>query len=186
MACTSDSFCGGGISRPEATETGIGKQFIDLLGKADKRTQEIFNMIQPLLGTAGGQAADVLAGGPGAFTPAIQSAIGSAGQQFSQTTEQLEQQLNRTGITGTDYARLIADNARAGGQQIAGIPSTFTMPLLQQIYAALTGSQVQAVQSQGQGLSTSAGVTGAQITPIRGATVASYAPQVAGSGPSGG
>lgn len=186
MACGSDSFCGGGVSRPDATDTGIGKQFIDLLGKSDNRTQQIFDMIQPLLGTAGGQASDVLSGLAGPFAPAIQSAMGGSRQALSQSLAQNQDQWNRAGITGTDYARLTADQTRQGEQQIAGIPSQFTQPLLSQIFGALTGSQANAIQSQGQGLSTAGGITSAQITPVRGATIASYAPQVAGSGPSGG
>ncbi len=162
--------CGGGgnVDRPSSEGTDIGKQFLDLLGKGDARTQQMFYMIQSLPGQAGAQASDILAGGPGPYTPAIQTAIGSAGQQFSQSTDQAEQGWNRMGITGTDYARLSSDNARTGGQQIAGIPSAMTGPVLQQIFAALTGSQAQAVQSQGQGLSTAAGVTGAAIQPIKG------------------
>lgn len=186
MACGSDSFCGGGVSRPDAVDTGIGKQFVDLLGKSDKRTQEIFNMIQPLLTTASGQASDVLQGGVGPMAPAVQAATGSAQQALSQSMMQNREDWNRQGITGTDYARLNADQLRQGGQQISGIPSQFTQPLLTQIFAALTGSQAQAVQSQQGGLSTAGGVTSAQIQPIKGSTIASYAPQVAGSGPSGG
>lgn len=161
-----------GVDRPQTEDTVIGRQFIELLGKADRRTQQMFDMIQPLLGTAQGQAGDVLAGGSGPFTPAIQSAIGSTGQQLSQSTDRAIEEWNRMGITGTDFARLSADAERAGGQQLAGIPSTFTGPLLAQIFAALTGTQVQAVQAQGQGLGAAAGVTGAAIQPITGRTTA--------------
>ena len=159
---------GGNIDRPDVGDTQIGTQLLDLLGKADTRTQSMFDMIQPLMGQAGGQAADILAGGPGPYTPAIQSAIGSAGSQLSESTDQSEQQWNRMGITGTDYAKLSADNARTGGQQIAAIPSAMTSPILGQIFSALTGSQAQAVQSQGQGLGAAAGVTGSAIQPIKG------------------
>ena len=160
-----------GVDRPQTEDTVIGRQFIDLLGKADARTQQMFEMIQPLLSTAQGQASDVLAGGAGPLTPAIQSALGGASQQLSQSTARSEEDWNRMGITGTDYARLSADTARQGGQQLAGIPSTFTGPLLAQIFAALTGTQAQAVQAQGQALGAGAGVTSSAIQPIRGRTV---------------
>ena len=161
-------FGGGGIDRPIVEETDMGKQFLDLLGKGDARTQQLFDMIQPLLGQAGGQAGDILSGGVGPYAPAIQAAIGSAGQQLSQSTARSEEDWNRMGITGTDYARLSADTARAGGQQIAGIAPAITGPILSQIFAALTGTQAQAVQAQGQALGAGAGVTGAAIQPIKG------------------
>lgn len=169
MACTDDACLGGGnINRPSVEGTQIGQQFIELLSKGDVRTQQMFDMIQPLMGQAGGQAADILAGGPGPYTPAIQSAIGGAGQQLSQSTARSQEDWDRMGITGTDFARLSADTERAGGQQIAGIAPAMTAPILSQIFAALTGAQAQAVQSQGQGLGAAAGVTGTAIQPIKG------------------
>lgn len=186
MACGTDDFCGGGISRPDPSESTVGKQFIDILGKADARTQQLFDLMQPLLGTAQGQANDMLSGQVGPFAPAIQAAMGQAQGALAQGLSQNQEQWNRQGITGTDYARLTSDFERQGGQQIAGIPSQFTQPILQAIFQSLTGATGLAMQGQAGALSSAGSVTGAGIQPIKGATVASYAPQVAGSGPSGG
>lgn len=187
MACGSDDFCGGGVSRPGVEDSTVGQQFIDILGKADTRTQELFNMIQPLLAQAGGGVQELLTtGGIGTQIPAIQAAIGSSRSALNASTRQAQEQSSRAGITGTDYARLVADQTRQGEQQIAGIAPGYAQQVFQALVQALTGTQGQAVQSQQGALSAAGGVTQAGIQPIRGATIASYAPQVAGSGPTGG
>lgn len=184
--CGTDDFCGGGVSRPSVESTQVGQQFLDLLGKADTRTQQLFDLMQPLLGTAQGQASDILSGEAGPFAPAIQASMGQAQGALSQGLTQQQEQWNRMGITGTDFARLTADQERQGGQQIAQIPGQFTQPILQAIFQALTGTPGLAVQGQQGALSGAGGVAGAAIQPIRGANASAYAPQIMGTGPTGG
>lgn len=161
-----------GVDRPDVEDSVVGQKFVDLLGKADTRTQQLFDMIQPLLGTAQGQASDIISGEAGPFIPAIQSAVASGQGNLAQSMAQTQEQMNRMGITGTDFARLSADQLRQGGQQIAGIPSQFTQPILNAIFQSLTGTQGQAVASQGQGLAAAGGVTQSAIQPITGRTTA--------------
>jgi len=59
--CGTDDFCGGGVSRPSAEDTVAGQQFFDLLKKGDTRTQQLFDLMQTLLGTAAGQAGNIMA-----------------------------------------------------------------------------------------------------------------------------
>jgi len=186
MACGTDDFCGGGVSRPSAQDTAIGQQFMSLLNRGDVRTQQLFDLMQPLLGTAQGQASDVLAGLSGPFTPAIQSAMGQAQGEASASLQSTRDQLNQMGITGTDYANILANQQRQAGQQIATIPSTFTQPVLTSIFQALTGTPGIAMQGQGGLLSSAGGVTSAQIQPIRGANASAFMPQIGGTGPTGG
>lgn len=186
MACGTDDFCGGGVSRPQAEDTAVGQAFIDLLGKADTRTQQLFNLMQPLLGTAQGQASDILSGMSGPFTPAIQAAMGQSQGALNTSMTQNREDWNRMGITGTDFASLEANQLREGGQQIAGIPSQFTQPILQMIFQSLTGAPGLAIQGQTGALGAAGGVTGAQIQPIRGANLSNYLPQFMGTGPTGG
>ena len=169
-----DDFCGGGVSRPAVDDTRVGQDFLDLLGKADKRTQELYNLMSPLLRTASGQAGDILAGGSGAFTPAIQSAMGQAQGTLSNALSNTSEQLSRMGITGTSAASILSDAERQGGQQIAGIPSQFTTPVLQGIFQALTGTPGLAVQGQTGALGAAGGVTGAQIQPVPGRGLDQY------------
>lgn len=177
--CGTDDFCGGGVSRPHVDETTIGKSFLGLLGKADKRTDELFNLMAPLLKTASGQAGDILSGSAGPMTPAIQTATTGAMSNLSNTLTQTKENLDRMGITGTDAAKIMTDTERQGGQQVASIPAQFTTPILQQIFQALAGTPALAVGSQGAALSSAGGVTSAQIQPIKGDTFADYMNAVA-------
>ena len=159
-----------GVDRPAVEDTEIGKQYLDLLGKADTRTQQMYDLIEPLLGTAKGQASDILAGLTGPYTPAIQAAMGSSRQALSQANALNSEDWNRMGITGTDYASLMANQTRQGEQKIAEIPGSYTTPVLNAIFAALTGTQATATTSQGNALSSAAGVTSSAISPITGRT----------------
>lgn len=183
--CGTDSFCGGGVSRPSAEDTTVGQAWLDLLGKADTRTQQMYDLIEPLLGTAQGQASDILSGLTGPYTPAIQAAVGGSRQALSQANMLNSEEWNRMGITGTDYAQLMANQTRQGEQKIAAIPGDYTTKVLDAIFSALTGTQTTATSSQTGALSSAGGVTSTATTPITGKTVASYAPQVMGNGPSG-
>ena len=160
-----------GVDRPLAEDTKVGQEYLKLLGKADTRTQEMFDLITPLLGTAKGQASDILAGEAGPYTPAIQGAMGSSRQALSQSNAANSEDWSRMGITGTDYAQLMANQTRQGEQKIAEIPGQYTTPVLNAIYAALTGTQATATTSQGQALSTAAGVTSTATSPITGRTL---------------
>jgi hypothetical protein len=159
-----------GVDRPAVEDTKIGKQYLELLGKADKRTQQMYDLIEPLLGTAKGQASDILAGLSGPYTPAIQAAMGSSRQALSQSNALNSEDWNRMGITGTDYASLMANQTRQGEQKIAEIPGSYTTPVLNAIFAALTGTQATATTSQGNALNSAAGVTSSAISPITGKT----------------
>src|SRR5437773_1802318 len=163
MACGTDDFCGGGVSRPQVEDTQIGQRYLDLLGRADTRSQQLFDLMQPLMQTAQGQGADILAGGAGPFAPAIQAAMGQAQGEASQGLSSQQEQWSRMGITGTDYAQMSANQERQAGQQIAAIPGQYTTPILQMMFQALTGAPGLAIQGQGQGLSSAGGVTSAQI-----------------------
>ena len=161
-----------GVDRPAVEDTAIGTQYLELLGKADKRTQEMFDLIEPLLGTAKGQASDILSGLSVPYTPAIQAAMGSSRQALSQSNALNSEDWNRMGITGTDYASLMANQTRQGEQKIAEIPGSYTTPVLNAIFAALTGTQATATTSQGNTLASAGGVTSSAISPITGRTVA--------------
>src|SRR6266699_2096907 len=181
MACGTDDFCGGGVSRPDVADTTIGKDYLALLGKGDVRTQQLFDLMMPLLSSAGGQMGDILAGGSGPFAPAIQAAMGQAQGEASQGLASQQEQWSRMGITGTDYAQMSANQERQAGQQIAGIPGQYTTPMLTMMFQALTGAPGLAIQGQGQGLSSAGGVTSAQIQPIKGANASAFMPQIAGT-----
>lgn len=133
----------------------------------EEAAQNLLNIGEEQLGIglpplrAGGQVAtDVLTTGSSeSLRPAILSAVEATRSRGSQEIQQLEESLTRRGVTGTQFQEATAPARVALADEVAGIPSSFTLPIFQQATGGAleqTGAGLQSLQA---GLS--AGASGA-------------------------
>lgn len=128
-----------------------------LLQGLNDRSSELFDLARPLLQKAAGNVSELLStGGTGAQIPAIQQALASSRAAGSTAVRQAQEQGNRAGLTGTDYAGSIADLMRQGEQNSASVPSQLSWPVISNYLQSLGN----APQTGIQGLSSAAGTAG--------------------------
>lgn len=118
-----------------------------------------FENIFPILQQAAPQLAQILQGGTAqAQLPNIMQAITAARSALSGTLNQTGENLSRTGITGGQAQRILADTSRQGNMAISQIPFDFTNPIIAAIFQTLLGQPALAAQGLGTAGQIGAGI----------------------------
>lgn len=132
----------------------------ELLQGLNSRSSELFDLARPLLEKAAGNVSELLStGGTGAQIPAIQQALASSRAAGSTAVRQAQEQGNRAGLTGTDYAGSVADLMRQGEQNAAGVPSQMSWPVISNYLQSLGNAPQTGLSGIGQAAGVSGGVT---------------------------
>lgn len=102
----------------------------------------------PLIEKGGATAEEVLrTGSTPALSPAIRSSLESTRRRGTEEIEQLQESLTRRGISGTQFQEAVAPAREKLANETAAIPSSFTLPILEQATGGAFGQTENAISS---------------------------------------
>lgn len=149
---------GGGAAIPKEVEEAAGK----LKGVGEEQ----YDIGLPIIQEGAKQAEDVLAGGFGNLRPSILRALETGRSQGSDVLTRTREDAALSGLTGTALQTQLARTRESVENDVAGIPSSFTYPVLE-------SAATQAYQAPQQGLQNissalSSGASSAFVNPSHG------------------
>lgn len=141
---------------------GSGNKYRPESSKALQQiSQEQYELIRPTLEESAGQVEEIVrSGGSTAQIPAIQKAIESSIAATSTSKKRTEENLVRSGVTGTDYQTILALLGQQGELTTSQIPFQYSAPIVQQAYATALGIPALTVQGLGEAGRSEAATTG--------------------------
>jgi hypothetical protein len=133
---------GGSVSFPP--------ELIDIAKQLASQSEQLFRVALPGIQQGGQVIQDVLrTGGSQALTPAISKAVEQTRAATSAAQRALDENLTRAGITGTERARLLGEQALQGEVAAAQIGPNFALPLIQQAAGLSLGQSPTALSGLG-------------------------------------
>ena len=113
--------------------------------------QEQFDLGLPLAQIGGNQAMQMLqSGNVDALMPGIRVAVEQERSNQSAGLRNLEEQIARSGLTGTAAQEMLARGRVGAESQVANVPSQFTLPFLNQVAGPAFNLTEQGLGSIGQ------------------------------------
>lgn len=113
----------------------------------ERISERQFELAEPTLESAAGQVEEIVrTGGSTALIPSIQRAVEAASGAVSSSRTAASQNLTRAGITGTDFASIMANLQQQGDLAVSGIPGQFTLPIQMQALQAVLGLPSLSIQ----------------------------------------
>jgi hypothetical protein len=155
---------GGGATVPKELQNAA-QSIIDI-------GEEQLGIGLPLLEAGGGIAEDVLKSGSSpTLRPAILSSLEATKRRGSEEIQSLEEGLTRRGVTGTQFQEAVAPERVKLANEVAQIPSSFTLPIFQQATQQALGQTELGLQSLQSGATAGASgsVPGRQSGGVGGA-----------------
>lgn len=135
----------------------------------------------PLAEAGGADALEILRGGiPESLRPAITSATEQGRAAESAGQREFFENLVRGGVTGSEFLTQTGAQQLAGEQRVADIPTSFTLPVLQQTAGAALGLPAEGLGDISQAAQILAG--GSQPSRQRGGVVGGVSGAAAGAG----
>lgn len=152
---------------------GGGTQIAPEVEEASRQLQNIgqqqFELGIPLTELGAEQAAELLAGGQGSLRPTILQALETGRSQGSQAITNAREQATLQGLTGTALQEQLAQNRVGVESEVAGIPASFQLPILQAAAQQAFQLPQQGIANISSGLS--GGATAAFANPASGGAI---------------
>lgn len=103
---------------------------------------QLYNMSKPTLQALSSQTREGLqTGGVNSNIPAVNASVASAREAYSQHTQNLRNQLAKSGLANSSFAnQILGENEMSGTSQIANMPANITQDFLGRSIPTVTGA----------------------------------------------